>query len=65
MGNIGRSLLKFASSSLWEEAGAAAVEWSALAALIAAVIVSSVTALGLNLQTLYDRAAVTIGMFLQ
>ena len=57
-------LLSSAAALLSGEEGAAAVEWSALAALIAAFIVGSVTALGVNLETLYERAATVIGSFL-
>lgn len=57
-------LLDSAAALLSGEEGAAAVEWSALAALIAAVIVVSVTALGVNLEGLYERAATAMGSFM-
>ena len=46
---------------LWQdEAGASAVEYGLLVALIAVVIISAVTLLGTNLSTTFNTAATTI-----
>lgn len=44
-----------------DERGATAVEYGLMVALIAAAIVITVTALGLNLATLFGNVANTIG----
>jgi pilus assembly protein Flp/PilA len=46
---------------LQEEAGASAVEYGLLVALIAVVIITAVTTLGTNLSTKFNRAATSIG----
>ncbi|MBS1189189.1 MAG: Flp/Fap pilin component [Rhodocyclaceae bacterium] len=51
-------------NALRDERGAAAVEWSVLAALIAAVIVVVLSGMGLNLQVLFARAVDAIGVFM-
>ncbi len=46
---------------LKEESGATAIEYGLMAALIAAVIIASVTALGLNTSTTFQTVADAIG----
>jgi pilus assembly protein Flp/PilA len=53
MKNISQSFKTF-----WaDEEGATAIEYGLMAALIAAVLVTSVTAIGTNLQTLFTSIA--------
>lgn len=47
--------------ALRNERGASAVEYGLLVALIAVVIIAAVTALGLNLESIFDEIADAIG----
>lgn len=47
--------------ALRNERGASAVEYGLLVALIAVVIIAAVTALGLNLEDIFDEVADAIG----
>ena len=47
--------------ALRNERGASAVEYGLLVALIAVVIIAAVTALGLNLESIFDEVADAIG----
>ena len=55
----------WARAQLWwferGESGATAVEYGLMVALIAAVIIIAVTALGVNLNTVFTNVANTIG----
>ncbi len=48
---------KFATRFMNDESGATAIEYGLIAALIAVVIISAVTALGTNASTKFDAVA--------
>jgi pilus assembly protein Flp/PilA len=56
-----KNLLTKVKNFIREEEGASAVEYGLLVALIAAVIIGSVTLLGNNLSTMFSNVAGSIG----
>ncbi len=56
-----KNLLTKIKNFIREEEGASAVEYGLLVALIAAVIIGSVTLLGQNLSTMFQNVATSVG----
>ena len=54
-----RAMLTFARRFVRDEAGATAIEYGLIVALIAVVIISAVTTLGKNLSTTFNKVATT------
>ena len=54
-------MTKFVSQFMSDESGATAIEYGLIAALIAVVIISAVTALGGNVKESFNEVAKTIG----
>ena len=54
--------MKFINKLFRDEAGATAIEYGLIAALIAVVIIAAVTALGTNISTQFNKVATAIGM---
>jgi pilus assembly protein Flp/PilA len=52
---------KFVSKFMSDESGATAIEYGLIAALIAVVIITAVTALGNNIKTQFNKVATAIG----
>lgn len=52
---------KFIKQFLNDESGATAIEYGLIAALIAVVIITAVTALGENISTQFGKVATAIG----
>jgi pilus assembly protein Flp/PilA len=53
-------MTKFISKFVSDESGATAIEYGLIAALIAVVIISAVTALGTNIKGAFDEVAAAI-----
>ena len=53
-------IMNFIKNFIAEEDGVTAIEYGLIAALIAAVIVVSVTSIGTNLKTMFDALALKI-----
>ena len=54
-------MTKFISKFMSDESGATAIEYGLIAALIAVVIISAVTALGTNINGNFQKVADTMG----
>ncbi len=52
---------KFMTRFLKDESGATAIEYGLIAALIAAVIITAVTAIGTNLNSTFTKISTSVG----
>jgi pilus assembly protein Flp/PilA len=55
-------MTKFISQFINDESGATAIEYGLIAALIAVVIISAVTALGGQLKTAFTKVSTAVGV---
>jgi len=54
-------MTKFLTKFVKDESGATAIEYGLIAALIAVVIISAVTAMGTSMKTKFNEVAVAMG----